>query len=266
MRGLFLVAAAVGLVGTSLYGQGPQGDVHPLTCSSNGGAKQFCPAPTRDGVLLRREFSDHVCRQGDTWGYDRRGVFVSGGCNAEFLVRDDHPEGGGPGGNGGNGYGSNGYGSNGYNNGNDVRNQPPPPPPMTLPSGTQLLVQLSERIGPDSSQVGARVPGTLASDLVVNGAVVAPAGTGVELRVTGDDPNRNFPLSVKLERLEIGGVRYHFFTNEIHNANESQSAQNGSLGNVLGSIFDKNAARALPAGSVYSFQLLQPANPEPSNR
>ena len=117
---------------------------------------------------------------------------------------------------------------------------------MTLPTGTQLLVQLSERIGPDSTQVGAKVPGTLASDLVVNGAVVAPAGTSVELKVTGDDPNRPYPLSVKLERLEIGGVRYHFFTNDIHNANESQSAQNGSggsLGNVLGSIFDSHAPR-----------------------
>lgn len=261
-----------------LFGQGPE--VHPLTCTSNGGARQYCPAPTRDGVLLRRDLSNGACRQGETWGYDRHGIFVSGACSAEFLVRDEH-HGGGSGGNGygqnENGYGQGGYGNNGYggggqNNSPNAAYQPPPPSPpqlATIPAGTQIQVQLSQRIAPDSAAVGQIVPASLTNDLVVNGITVAPAGTRVELKVVGDDRNRQYPLAVKLEHLQAAGADYHFETNVIHNANESVAAQNqqgngSSLGNALGALLDAGAARVLPAGSVYSFQLTQDAAPHSS--
>ncbi len=184
-------------------------------------------------------------------------------------MRDDHPGGGGGEGYGNNGYGNNGYGGNGNAPNGGYQAPPPPPQPITIPAGTQVQVQLGQRIAPDSASAGQMVAASLASNLVVNGVTVAPAGTRVELKVVGDDPGRQYPLSVKLEHLDAMGMAYHFETNVIHNANESVTGQNqqgnGSiLGNALGSLLDAGAARVLPAGSVYNFQLTQDANPRPT--
>ena len=41
-------------------------------------------ADTRDGVTLVRQLSDSRCIQGQTWGWDARGVWVDRGCRGEF--------------------------------------------------------------------------------------------------------------------------------------------------------------------------------------
>ncbi len=56
-----------------------------ITCSSNG-RRQVCPANTRNGVLLVRQTSSSPCIQGRTWGFDGRGIWVDGGCRAEFAL------------------------------------------------------------------------------------------------------------------------------------------------------------------------------------
>lgn len=56
-----------------------------LTCSSRGGLVR-CPAETRKGVTLARQHSDAPCRWGRTWGYTRHGIWVDGGCRAEFRM------------------------------------------------------------------------------------------------------------------------------------------------------------------------------------
>jgi Protein of unknown function (DUF3011) len=57
-----------------------------LTCSSDDESRVYCDADTRGGVRLVRRISDSACRQGSTWGYDSRGVWVDKGCRAEFEV------------------------------------------------------------------------------------------------------------------------------------------------------------------------------------
>jgi len=57
-----------------------------VTCSSNHGERVYCDADTRDGVQLVRQISGSPCRQGSTWGYDRRGIWVDRGCRADFSV------------------------------------------------------------------------------------------------------------------------------------------------------------------------------------
>jgi hypothetical protein len=62
-----------------------------LTCASNGGGEQFCAADTGGGVVLARQLSRAACIDGETWGYDHRGVWVDSGCRAEFeLGHDGH--------------------------------------------------------------------------------------------------------------------------------------------------------------------------------
>jgi Protein of unknown function (DUF3011) len=57
-----------------------------VSCSSDDGRRHYCDADTRDGVRLSRQLSDTPCREGETWGSDRRGVWVDRGCRAEFEL------------------------------------------------------------------------------------------------------------------------------------------------------------------------------------
>ena len=62
-----------------------------VRCESSGGARQDCPADTSGGVALARSYGKAACLLGKSWGYDNRGVWVSEGCDAEFLVRSAAP-------------------------------------------------------------------------------------------------------------------------------------------------------------------------------
>jgi hypothetical protein len=64
-----------------------------ITCSSNDGRRHYCGIDTSRGVQLSRQISGSPCIQGQTWGFDRRGVWVDRGCRAEFFAggRRPHP-------------------------------------------------------------------------------------------------------------------------------------------------------------------------------
>ncbi|HWW61683.1 MAG TPA: DUF3011 domain-containing protein [Thermoanaerobaculia bacterium] len=57
-----------------------------LTCESTNGRRHYCTANTSYGVSLLRQLSDSSCVRGDSWGYDRDGVWVDKGCRAEFVL------------------------------------------------------------------------------------------------------------------------------------------------------------------------------------
>lgn len=73
-----------------------------VRCESNDNHTQHCNMDTRGGVFLGRRLSDTACIQGRNWGYDSRGVWVTGGCRAEFTAGGGYAP----------GYGS-GYGDGG---------------------------------------------------------------------------------------------------------------------------------------------------------
>lgn len=56
-----------------------------IRCQSPGSQFSSCPADTRDGVHLVRDFSGR-CRLGISWGYSRDRIWVKDGCDAEFRV------------------------------------------------------------------------------------------------------------------------------------------------------------------------------------
>ena len=58
-----------------------------IRCESTNGRERYCSADTSRGVRLSTQLSSTGCYQGDTWGYDRRGIWVSGGCRAIFETR-----------------------------------------------------------------------------------------------------------------------------------------------------------------------------------
>ncbi|TFU06023.1 DUF3011 domain-containing protein [Polymorphobacter arshaanensis] len=81
-----------------------------IRCESDNGRERYCRGNTRGGVYLQTQLSSSGCYQGDTWGYDGGGIWVSAGCRAIFQT-------------GGNYY-PNGYNPNGYypNNNNNHHN------------------------------------------------------------------------------------------------------------------------------------------------
>lgn len=253
-----------------------------VSCTTQGQTRQFCRAETQNGVLLQHDHSHGACHYGSTWGFNPRGIYVSGGCSADFLVngpssRDQHGYGnqldqGGPGRDDHNNFGSSPDGNNGNNGSGQYgsRDQDHQDRHLTLPPGTQIQVRLDHDVSPQDVKQGDAIPATLTQGLVANGTQIAPAGTRVRLRVTEDDPNRHDPLSVQLDSLRTDQAHYSFTSNAIHSDRDSQNAQSSNndgnpLGAALNALESRGRSGGLSAGSVFTFRLLSPAHPESLN-
>ena len=57
-----------------------------LTCESKDRLRRFCGISVDWGVTLWRQLSASSCAEGQSWGWERDGVWVDGGCRAEFAV------------------------------------------------------------------------------------------------------------------------------------------------------------------------------------
>jgi len=64
----------------------PTAATETIACASKAGERQHCAADTAAGVVLVTSTGTAECLLGKTWGYDDKGVWVSGGCAGEFLV------------------------------------------------------------------------------------------------------------------------------------------------------------------------------------
>lgn len=85
------------------YPGGNGGGGITVRCESWNYQPARCAANTRGGVYLSRVIKGN-CEQGQTWGWDRNGIWVAGGCRADFTVGRGSGDGGGyypPGGGGG---------------------------------------------------------------------------------------------------------------------------------------------------------------------
>ena len=56
-----------------------------VRCESTDGRTRRCGVAVQ-GVRLQRQVSDSACLQGQTWGWDHGGIWVSGGCRGDFAV------------------------------------------------------------------------------------------------------------------------------------------------------------------------------------
>ncbi len=57
-----------------------------ISCESQPGQRQQCPADTSAGVALVSSSGASPCLLGKTWGYDDTGIWVSDGCSGEFVA------------------------------------------------------------------------------------------------------------------------------------------------------------------------------------
>ncbi|MGY0504203.1 DUF3011 domain-containing protein [Luteimonas sp. e5] len=63
------------------YGQGQM-----IECASHNGRRHYCPVRTGRGVQLVHQQSRSACIEGRSWGWDRSGIWVDGGCRAQFRL------------------------------------------------------------------------------------------------------------------------------------------------------------------------------------
>ncbi len=82
----WMFATVLGLLATQAQAQFHSRPGEVFVCKSSGYQQNYCGADTRDGVRMTRQLSNSACTEGRSWGYDRRGVWVSNGCEAEFMV------------------------------------------------------------------------------------------------------------------------------------------------------------------------------------
>lgn len=63
------------------------GGTYEITCESRDYRRTFCAVDVgRGGVQLIDQRSDSPCREGRSWGWDRRGIWVDQGCEGVFAV------------------------------------------------------------------------------------------------------------------------------------------------------------------------------------
>jgi hypothetical protein len=67
------------------WGNGGRGQV--ISCDSNDNRMRRCNVSIRREARLIRQTSRSACVEGRTWGWNRDGVWVNGGCRAEFEIR-----------------------------------------------------------------------------------------------------------------------------------------------------------------------------------
>lgn len=60
----------------------------PVVCESENGKRKDCAADTASGVQIVRSLTNSPCRFRQEWGYDAKGIWVTKGCGAEFVVRN----------------------------------------------------------------------------------------------------------------------------------------------------------------------------------
>jgi hypothetical protein len=71
-----------------------------VRCESQDERTRHCVADIRGDVRLVNQLSRSSCIEGRTWGWDRQGIWVTGGCRAEFEIDQGY----------GSGYGDDRYG------------------------------------------------------------------------------------------------------------------------------------------------------------
>ena len=59
-----------------------------VRCSSRDNERRTCEVDTSGGVRLVQRMSNSPCIEGNTWGFDQRGIWVDEGCRAVFDVGD----------------------------------------------------------------------------------------------------------------------------------------------------------------------------------
>ncbi|WP_146151901.1 DUF3011 domain-containing protein [Ahniella affigens] len=94
-----VVGLLVGVVSAVLVAYAPKSQAYHdnggyiVRCESIDYRDNYCPIDTGGGVYVERNLGRTACIEGDNWGYDRNGIWVSEGCRADFAVPQGYSNG-----------------------------------------------------------------------------------------------------------------------------------------------------------------------------
>lgn len=130
-----------------------------------------------------------------------------------------------------------------------VRSTPPPPPPQpvrktfTLGAGTTIPVRTSEALDSETAQANQTFHGTVAADVMRNGAVVLPRGTPVLGVVTDAKNAARFKgsslLALQITRVDLGGNHMAVYSSTFSQEGKGRgkgTAEKVGGGAVLGAV------------------------------
>lgn len=132
------------------------------------------------------------------------------------------------------------------------------PAKVTVPAGTTLLVRLADPVSSKDPQ-GKRFTTTLESDLAVNGAVVAKAGTKVYGRIQAAEQAGRLrgqsTLDLRLTEIAVGPNLVPLVTSGYTRAGErsvNKAARGAAAGAAIGAIVedDQGAGKGAAVGAV----------------
>ena len=147
-----------------------------------------------------------------------------------------------------------------------VASRPAAPPPapafrnLTIPSGTAIPVRITQTLSSATSQIGDRFTGSVASDVIVDGITVIPAGAGVTGSVSDVQEAAHYKgsslLSVQLtginrqgDRLTVASAPYTL-RGKGRGKNTAEKVGGGAaLGAILGGIFGGGKGAAIGAAA-----------------
>ncbi|HUZ95163.1 MAG TPA: BON domain-containing protein [Edaphobacter sp.] len=149
---------------------------------------------------------------------------------------------------------------------------PPPPPPsparpvapafrdVTIPAGTTLPIRITQTLDSASTQQGDSFSGTVASDVVIDGAVAIPHGTAVSGRVDAVQEAAHFKgnslLTIELTGLRHRGSSVALSTEPYSLAGKGRGKNTAiktgggaAVGAILGGIFGGGKGAAIGAAA-----------------
>lgn len=157
--------------------------------------------------------------------------------------------------------------SNSNGNGSDVAQSAVPPPPpaptptpkVTVPTGTQLSIRLTDEVNSEKAQVGDVFHGSISAPITIDEQTVIPTTADVEGRVVDVKSAGRFAggsvLTLELTKLTMNGRSYNLQTSQWtrsgNGRGKSTAAKVGggaAVGAVLGGIFGGGKGAAI--GSV----------------
>jgi hypothetical protein len=139
---------------------------------------------------------------------------------------------------------------------------PTPVPKVTIPSGTQLSIRLTEELSSEKAQVGDVFHGSISAPITIDDQTVIPTTADVEGRVVDVKSAGRFAgksdLILQLTRLKMNGKSYNIQTDQWSKAGSSRGKATAAkvgggaaVGAILGGIFGggKGAAIGATAGA-----------------
>ena len=89
--GVFIVVSWASIGSTQTVDPDPQAQPSAppqgvILCTSQPGERVLCAADTSAGVALVRSTGKAPCLLGESWGYDKNGIWVSDGCSGAFAA------------------------------------------------------------------------------------------------------------------------------------------------------------------------------------